>query len=81
VDGQSWLTPDLGGHLEAVIVKGAAFEGFETTQEFPHLGLRHVVLSGRGVVMNAGEKPVLVVLGIADAGPAAENTSEEGGET
>lgn len=77
--GHSWLGSALGDRLDAVITEGAGFEGFETIQEFPHAGLRRVVLSGRGVVMNDGEQPVLIVLGIEDAGPAIA-TGEGGGE-
>lgn len=76
----SWLTSALRSRLDAVITDGAGFEDFETIQEFSHVGPRRVVLSGRGVVMNDDEQPVLIVLGIEDAGPAVTKAHEGEGE-
>jgi len=68
---RQWDAPRLRSLLEATLRDGVAFEAFELVHEFPHLGRRRMVLSGRPVAMQDDEKPVLIVLGIQDAGPAS----------
>jgi two-component system, chemotaxis family, CheB/CheR fusion protein len=73
-----WNIPRLQGLLEATLRDGSPFEEVETVHEFPHLGRRRMVLSGRPVSIESDEKPVLIVLGIRDAGPASAASREDG---
>lgn len=73
-----WNIPRLQGLLEATLRDGVAFEDVEIVHEFPQLGRRRMVLSGRPVSIEDDEKPVLIVLGIQDAGPASAATGEDG---
>ncbi len=66
-----WKIPRLQGLLEATLRDGSPFEEIEIVHEFPQLGRRRMVVSGRPVSIEGEEKPVLIVLGIQDAGPAA----------
>lgn len=75
-DGQ-WSIPDLQGLLETTLRDGAPFEDFEAVCEFPHLGRRRMVLSGRPVAAPGDATPVLVVLGILDAGQASAGGGED----
>ncbi len=76
---QQWNIPRLQTLLEATLRDGAAFEDVEIVHEFPHLGRRRMVLSGRPVSIEDDEKPVLIVLGIQDAGSASGAVREEDG--
>jgi two-component system CheB/CheR fusion protein len=78
--GRQWSAPRLRGLLEATLRDGAPFEDFEVVSEFPHIGRRRMVLSGRPVSMQDDESPALIVLGIQDAGEASEAAREEGEE-
>jgi len=68
---RQWSILRLRGLLEATLRDGAPFEDFEVVHEFPHIGRRRMVLSGRPVSMQGNERPVLIVLGIRDAGQAS----------
>ena len=72
-----WRAAPLRRLLEATLRDGSAFEGFEVVHEAPGLGRRRMIVSGRPVSMADDEKPVLIVLGIQDAGPTSAVVSEE----
>ena len=76
---RQWSDPRLRGLLEATLRDGAPFEDFEVVHEFPQLGRRRMVLSGRPVSMQDDEKPALIVLGIQNAvqAPAAIRGGDE----
>ena len=71
-----WDDPRLRGCLEGTLREGMPFEDFELVCEFPQLGKRLMILSGRPVTVADGN-PVLLVLGIHDQGEPA-SISEEG---
>jgi two-component system CheB/CheR fusion protein len=75
--GRQWSIPRLRSLLEATLRDKAPFEDFDVVGEFPDLGRRRMVLSGRPVFVQDDEPPVLIVLGIRDAGPP---TAGGGGE-
>jgi two-component system CheB/CheR fusion protein len=65
-----WQSPRLQGLLGTTLRDAAPFEDVEVVHEFPHIGRRRMVLSGRPVAIESDEGPALMVLGIQDAGPA-----------
>ena len=73
-----WNIPRLQGLLEATLRDGVAFENVEIVHEFPQLGRRRMILSGRPVPIEDDGKPVLIVLGIQDAGPASAASDGDG---
>lgn len=77
LESPPWSIPRLEALLERTMREGAAFEGFEAAFEFSGGGRRHVVLSGRPVTMPGEERPVLIVLGIEDAGPEPAALEED----
>jgi two-component system CheB/CheR fusion protein len=77
---RQWNAPRLRGLLEAILRDGNPFEDFEVVHQFPRIGRRRMVLSGRPVSVQGDEKPALIVLGIQDAGEApAAVRGEDGG--
>jgi two-component system CheB/CheR fusion protein len=77
---RQWSTRRLRGLLEATLRDGAPFEDFEIVHEFPHIGRRRMILSGRPVLIQGAEKPALIVLGIQDAGQASAAVLGQGVE-
>ena len=77
---RQWSTRRLRGLLEATLRDGAPFEDFEIIREFPHIGRRRMVLSGRPVLIQGDEQPALIVLGIQDAGQASAAVPGQGVE-
>jgi two-component system CheB/CheR fusion protein len=75
-----WSIPGLRGLLEATLRDGAPFEGFEVVHEFPHLGRRRMLLSGGPVSVQGDATPVLIVLGIRDAGHTPAGIGAEDGD-
>ncbi len=75
---RQWSGPRLRDLLQATLRSGAPFDGFEVVHEFPHIGRKRTVLSGRPVSMQDDERPSLIVLGIQDAGPAPATGGGEG---
>ena len=67
---RQWSSAPLQELLETTLREGAPFEGVEVVHEFPHIGRRRMLLSGRPVSIEGDEKPALIVLGIQDAGEA-----------
>jgi two-component system, chemotaxis family, CheB/CheR fusion protein len=65
---RQWSGSPLRSLLEATLRDGAPFEDFEVVHEFPHIGRRRMVVSGRPVAIQDDEKPALIVLGIQDVG-------------
>lgn len=86
VEGQSleslgarhWSDVRLHGLLEATLQEGAPFEDFELVADFERLGRRRLILSGRPVTVGSGNEPVLVLMGIHDAGDAPAVVRREG---
>jgi two-component system CheB/CheR fusion protein len=74
---RQWNIPQLRGLLEASLRDGAPFDGFEVARELPRVGRRRMVLSGRPVSVQGDETPVLIVLGIQDAGQASALARDE----
>jgi two-component system CheB/CheR fusion protein len=64
---RQWNIPQLRGRLEETLRGGAPFEGFEVVHEFPGIGRRRMVLSGRPVSMQGDETAALILVGIHDA--------------
>jgi two-component system, chemotaxis family, CheB/CheR fusion protein len=73
-----WQVPRLQGLLEATLRDGAPFEDVEVVHEFPHIGRRRMVLSGRPVQIEDDGRPALIVLGIQDCRPSARGSSRGG---
>ncbi|HEU4430459.1 MAG TPA: CheR family methyltransferase [Myxococcota bacterium] len=73
---RQWNIPRLRGLLQTTLRDGLPFEDFEVVHEFPRIGRRRMVLSGRPVSMPGDETPVLLVLGIQDAGAAPTSRAE-----
>ena len=67
---RQWSSAPLQQLLETTLRDGAPFEGVEVVHEFPHIGRRRMLLSGRPVSIEGDDKPALIVLGIQDAGQA-----------
>ena len=62
-----WSTAQLKELIEVTLRDGAPFEGVEIVHEFPHIGRRRMLVSGRPVSIESDEKPALIVIGIQDA--------------
>jgi two-component system CheB/CheR fusion protein len=77
---RQWNIPQLEHLMEATLKDGAPFEGVEVIHEFPKIGRRRMILSGRPVSIAGDEKPSLIVLGIRDAGPASAAIDGEAAE-
>jgi two-component system CheB/CheR fusion protein len=66
-----WKSPRLRSLLEETLREGVSFDDFEVVHEFPHIGRRRMVLSGRPVSIQGEETAALIVLGIQDASEAS----------
>lgn len=82
---RQWSTAQLQELMQTTLRDGAPFEGVEVVHEFPHIGRRRMVVSGRPVSIEGDDKPALIVLGIQDAGQAppaaAASVAPEGAPT
>jgi two-component system CheB/CheR fusion protein len=67
VDRQ-WSSPELLDLLHATLRKAIPFESFEVEGEFPKIGRRRMLLSGRPVSIPGDATPTLLVLGVQDGG-------------
>ena len=63
--GGEWNIPDLRALLEQVIPKESAFEDFRLEQDFPQIGRRVVLLSGRRIE-TAGDEAERILLAVED---------------
>ncbi len=81
IGDRQWGGSELRSLLETTLRDGTPFEGFEVIYEFPQIGRRRVLLSGRPVSIADQEQPSLLVLGIEDTGPTNLPTSAEGATT
>jgi PAS domain-containing protein len=68
---RQWSSARLRALLEDSLRNGAIFDGFEVVNEFPGIGRRRMVLSGRPVSIQGDETAALIVLGIQDASEAS----------
>lgn len=74
---QQWSSKPLQQLMETTLREGASFENVEIVHEFPSIGKRRMLLSGRPVTISGDEKPSLIVLGIQDAGPAEAKVEDK----
>jgi PAS domain-containing protein len=65
VGNGQWNIPALRDLLDAVLVHHTAFDDFEVTHTFPHIGPKSMRLNARPIVRTAGQSP-LILLTIED---------------
>jgi len=62
---RQWDIPRLRDLLERILPERAAFDDFEVTVDFPHIGRRTMLLNARAVVREGG-RPRFILLAIED---------------
>ena len=65
VGNGQWNIPALRDLLDAVLSHHTAFDDFEVTHTFPHIGPKSMLLNARPIVRTAGQPP-LILLTIED---------------
>ena len=57
-----WNIPRLRELLEDILPNNGRVEGFEVSHDFPHLGLRKMILNARRIEPQAGQKLILLYI-------------------
>jgi two-component system CheB/CheR fusion protein len=70
LDGRQWDIPVLRQVLDRVLTRDESFDGVELDHEFPRVGRRRLVLSGRRIVRRSGGART-ILLAMEDAGVPA----------